>query len=729
MVFTTLGITLGLLIGTYWYMTLEPRLIAQAQSQANALAQAQANTLSSSLSKPFNESTRTELERAIDTILLIRDPSTSIPLIQRIEVEVDYSTIVAPPNTLNLARGQAECPDCFVSEVPLFHQSTLSLIGIARVFAGRDFVDTLIEDVQQKLVWSSIILMLFLVIAWVTAEWLLSKLRKSESNLQSIIDAVADPIFVFSNQHDLILQNKAAKSLSESEHIINDDGRKAEFIPSKEIISNLSREGRSVKLIHNIPQNNGKSCRMELLASPLSIEDNGAVVLIYRDITEYLEIVDELQLKRQLLQQLVEKDTLTQLPNRFLFTQLLSQAVARAQRNQSQLAILFLDLDRFKEVNDSLGHDAGDELLITAAKRLLDAVRSGDVVARLSGDEFVILLEDIKRVEDATSVAQHITDTIRQPLILLGKRLQPAASIGISIFPTDSHCPEQLLQNADTAMYRAKRQGRNTFRLYDSSMTAAVQKRISMIAELQAATEESNFVMLYQPQIDLHSKKLIGIEALLRWQKPDHSLVSPNDFLHLAEETGLSHLIGQWVLYNVCKQTKQWHSERLAPPRVAINISATELLHEDFLAKVKNILKITGCEGAWLAMEVTENLFIQRLDEAAKRLQQLKEMGFSIVIDDFGIGYSSLARLKKLPIDLLKLDKVFLENISQDSGNLAIVQTVLDMGQRLGIEVLAEGVETTEQETYLILSDYRIAQGYRYGRPMSPTRLMNRYMS
>ena len=718
-VFTTLGITLGILIGTYWYLTLEPRLVAHAQSQANALAQAQANTLSKPLSMLDHIQLEAELTRAMDSILSIRDPAFKSPLIQRIEIEIDYTTINVPPGSLTLNRGKDECIDCFISEVPLFQEYSRSPIGIARIFTGRDFINTLINDVQQKLLFSSLILMLLLAIAWATAEWLLSKLRQSQSNLQLIIDAVADPLFVYRTDSKLILKNKAAKSLMPYELFVNGETEKSHYLPPQEMVANVIQKGRAIKYIHTIKQSHGKPRRMELQASPLSIDDLMAVVITYRDITEHLETVDELQIKKQQLQQLAEKDSLTQLPNRFLFTKLLNQAISRATRTNSLLAILFLDLDRFKEVNDSLGHDAGDELLITTANRLLHAIRSGDVVARLSGDEFVILLENTKRPDDASSVARHIIKTISQPVTLQGKRLQPAASIGISIFPNDGKIGERLLQNADTAMYRAKRQGRNTFRLYNSSMTASIQKRINIIAELESATEENNFVMLYQPQIDLYSKKLIGVEALLRWKRTDNELVSPYEFLDLAEEMGLTHLIGQWVLYNVCIQTKQWHIDNLAPPRVAINISASEILHDDFLANVESILLRTGCSGEWLAMEVTENLFIQRIDEAANRLQRLKEMGISIVIDDFGIGYSSLARLKKLPIDLLKLDKVFLENLNKDSGNLAIVQTVIDMGQRLGIEVLAEGVETAEQETLLILSDYRIAQGYRYGKPIT----------
>ncbi|MEJ2619619.1 MAG: EAL domain-containing protein [Candidatus Thiodiazotropha sp.] len=557
----------------------------------------------------------------------------------------------------------------------------------------------------------------------------MSKLRQSQSNLQLIIDAVADPLFVYSADCRLLLKNKTAELMTHSATFSDAQNEQPDYFPSKKLISKVIHQGQPVKYIHTIAQPQARPQRMELQASPLCIDDLMAVVITYRDITEHLETVDELQIKKQQLQQLAEKDSLTQLPNRFLFSKLLNQAISRANRTNSLLALLFLDLDRFKEVNDSLGHDAGDELLVTTANRLLHAIRSGDVVARLSGDEFVILLENTKHPDDASSVARHIIKTVRQPVIIQGKRLQPAVSIGISIFPIDGENSERLLQNADTAMYRAKRNGKNTFRLYNSSMTESIQQRISIAEELEAATEQNNFVMLYQPQIDLYTKKLIGVEALLRWKRSDNELVSPYEFLDLAEEMGLTHLIGQWVLYNVCVQVKQWHVENLAPPRVAINISASEILHDDFLSNIERVLLSTGCSGEWLAIEVTENLFIEQIEESASRLQKLKEIGISIVIDDFGIGYSSLARLKKLPIDLLKLDKAFLENLNSDSGNQAIVQTVVDMGQRLGIEVLAEGVETAEHETLLILSDYRIAQGYLYGRPMFASQFCDKLVS
>ncbi|MCM8856289.1 MAG: EAL domain-containing protein [Candidatus Thiodiazotropha sp.] len=728
MVFITLAITLSLLVAAYWLFSLEPRLTTQAQTQANTLAQAHAGILAKSLSAE-SRFISLELEQAMDSILLVRDPATWTPVIHRIELEIDFTVIDTKPDTLELAQGAVKCTDCFISEIPLFHEKRQILVGIARFYAGREFLDTLISDIQQKLWWSGAISMLFIGFAWIVIESFLRKLNKSKSNLQSIIDAVADPLYVFSTERELILQNHTASELSTSGVGIDDEEFQKYIIPSNEMSQDVIQNDRPVKCIHKIPQSHDRFRRMELQASPLSDGDNNStgIVVTYRDITEHLEVLDELQIKKHQLQQLAEKDTLTELPNRFMFNSLLEQAVARADRNQTMLALLFLDLDRFKEVNDSLGHDAGDTLLGITAKRLLKAVRSGDVVSRLSGDEFVILLEDIRRPEDATSVAQHTIETVRQIVTLHGKRLHPSVSIGISLFPNDGMDGKLLLQNADTAMYRAKRRSRNNYQLYDPSMTLLVQERLNTISELQSAVEEDGFVMLFQPQYELHTKKLIGVEALLRWNRPGYGLVSASQFLDLAEDVGLAFPIGQWVLRNVCNQIGKWRNSGLNPPPIAINISASEILHEDFFQSIETIFEDTDCVGEWLAMEVTENLFIRQVDVAAEVLQHLKATGITIAIDDFGIGYSSLARLKQLPIDRLKLDKIFLDNLSRDAGNQAIIQTVQDLGQRLGIEVLAEGVETAEQETYLILSDYRLAQGHRYGKPMTAEECAKRF--
>ncbi|MES9849494.1 MAG: bifunctional diguanylate cyclase/phosphodiesterase, partial [Candidatus Thiodiazotropha sp.] len=396
-------------------------------------------------------------------------------------------------------------------------------------------------------------------------------------------------------------------------------------------------------------------------------------------------------------------------------------------RTHSMLALLFLDLDRFKEVNDSLGHDAGDTLLEIVAQRLLKAVRKGDVVSRISGDEFVILLADIKRPDDATLVADHIVESVRQRVIIQGNRLHPSVSIGISLFPNDGRTGKLLLQSADTAMYRAKRESQNSYQLYDPSMTLMIQERLNTITALQSAVNDDDFVLLYQPQYELHTKKLIGVEALLRWNKEGRELVSPTHFLELAEDVGLVFPIGQWVLRNVCRQIQSWRSMDLIPPPMAVNISASELLHKDFVDSIQKMLNETNCKGEWLTIEITESSYSGQIELAAEILQQLKELGIAIAIDDFGIEHSSLARLKQLPIDRLKLDKIFLQNLTTDSANQAIIQTVQDLGHRLGIEVLAEGVETPEQETYLILSDYRMAQGFRYGRPMSADNCAKRF--
>ncbi|MEW8431006.1 MAG: EAL domain-containing protein [gamma proteobacterium symbiont of Ctena orbiculata] len=719
-VFITLAILIILLIAAYWQYSLEPRLTAHANAHTNVLAQAQAGILSKSLSGESQPSL-SEVEKAMDSILTLRDPATLTPLVQRVEIRLNKAIERGSSKLYEHSRGQLKCVNCIVSEVTLVNEGTGLLLGIARIHANRDFLSDLKDDIREKLWWSGAIATLIVLFAWLSIETFLRKLRNNESNLQSIIDGVADPLYAYTTDRELVLQNQAARKLALSNHGMDDEEFQRHILPPISLIREVIVNNRPLKTIHKIPQAEGKNLRMELQASPLSdgSDNNTGVIVTYRDITEYLELLDELQSNKHQLQQLAERDTLTHLPNRFMFNRLLDQAVSRAARNHSMLALLFLDLDRFKEVNDSLGHDAGDTLLEIVAKRLLKAVRRGDVVSRLSGDEFVILLEDIRRPDDATSVADHIIDSVRQMVIIQGKRLHPSLSIGISLFPNDGKRGKLLLQCADTAMYRAKRESQNSYQLYDPSMTVLVQERLNMIAALQSAVEEDDFILLFQPQYELHTKKLIGLEALLRWNREGRELVSPIHFLDLAEDVGLVYPIGQWVVRSACKQIQAWRSMGLNPPPLAVNVSAAELLHKNFVETTKATLESTRCSGEWLTIEITESLFSGQVELAANVLHRLKDLGVAIAIDDFGIEHSSLARLKQLPIDRLKLDKIFLQNLPTDSANQAIIQTVQDLGQRLDIEVVAEGVETAEQETYLILSDYRMAQGYRYGRPMT----------
>ncbi len=722
-VFITLAIVLNLLIFAYWQFSLEPRLAAQT----NAIAEAQAGILARFLSNETESSTQ-DLEQAMNSIMLLHDPTTQTPIVQRLEVSINSATVTKGTDTLDLARGLSYCENCLISEIPLLNEQTGQAVGSARIHLNRNFLTVLKNDFREILWWSGAIVTLIVLFAWLLIENFLRKLRTNESNLQSIIDGVADPLYVYSTDRSLVLQNQAAHNLALSNHGMKEQAFDKYINPPVSLVRDVIRKNRPVKSIHKIPQENNKPLRMELQASPLSDgnDRNTGIVVTYRDLTEYLELLDELRSNKQQLQQLAEKDTLTQLPNRFMFNRLLDQAVSRAARNHSMLALLFLDLDRFKEVNDSLGHDAGDTLLEVIARRLLKAVRKGDVVSRISGDEFVILLADIRRPDDATFVAEHIIESVRQMVIIQGKRLHPSVSIGISLFPNDGKTGKLLLQSADTAMYRAKRQTQNSYQLYDPSMTLQIQERMNTIAALQSAVNDDDFLLLYQPQYELHSRKLIGVEALLRWNKEGSELVSPIHFLGLADDVGLTFPIGQWVLRNVCSQIQSWRSMGLTPPQMAVNISASELLHKDFVDSIQHILKETNCQGEWLTIEITESLYTDQIENAAEILQQIKELGIAITIDDFGIEHSSLARLKQLPIDRLKLDRIFLQNITTDEANQAIIQTVQDLGHRLGIEVIAEGVETAEQETYLILSDYRMAQGYRYGRPMTADKCAKR---
>jgi diguanylate cyclase (GGDEF)-like protein len=646
-IFIILAITLNLLITAYWQFSLEPRLTAQA----NGFAQAQAGILSRLISNKSDAETE-ELEQVVDTILLLNDPETQMPIVPRIELII-RNTADNASGQLKVTRGLSSCENCLTSEIPLLNEQSGQSVGVARIHINRNFITQLQDDLRIKFWWYECIVTSIILFAWLLLENHLRNLRKNESNLQSIIDGVADPLYVYTTERSLILKNQAAHNLALSNHGMDDLEFQRFIHPSAALIHDVTQNKRPIKSILKIPQNEKKPVRVELQASPLSDGGNAptGVIVTYRDLSEHLELLDELRCNKHQLQKLAERDTLTQLPNRLMFNRLLDQAVSRAIRNHSMLALLFLDLDRFKEVNDSLGHDAGDTLLEVIAQRLLKAVRKGDVVARISGDEFVILLSDIRRPDDASLVADHIITSVREVVTIQGKLLHPSVSIGISLFPNDGRNSKLLLQSADTAMYRAKKHPQSNYQLYDPSMTLQIQERMNTITALQAAVSKDQFVLLYQPQYELHTKRMVGIEALLRWKKESRELISPNYFLDLAEEVGLVYPIGQWVLNNVCRQLVAWRNSGCSPPPMAINISSSELMHKDFLHDVQKTLRETNCQGEWLTFEITESFYSSQVERAAEILKQLKKLGISIAVDDFGIYHSSLACLKQLPID------------------------------------------------------------------------------
>ncbi|HEX2123531.1 MAG TPA: EAL domain-containing protein, partial [Thermoanaerobaculia bacterium] len=390
-------------------------------------------------------------------------------------------------------------------------------------------------------------------------------------------------------------------------------------------------------------------------------------------------------------------DVLTHLPNRKLFTDRLRHSLTRAKRAAKSVAVMFIDLDHFKTINDTLGHTAGDELLLEMAQRLRDCVRDDDTVARLGVDEFTIILSDLRAPEDAMGVAEKILEKVQAPLTIAGTNINMTASIGISLYPVDGADPESLLRNADSAMYRAKEAGRNTYQLCTDEMKKRAMERLSLESRLRTAIRDQQLVLAYQPQINLATGKTIGIEALVRWNDPERGLIQPSTFIPVAEETRLIVPLGEWVLRTACRQTKEWHDRGAGPLRVAVNLSARQFQQHDLVQMVQSALDEVGLHPAALELEITETTAMANADVTVEVLHALRAIGVGISIDDFGMGYSSLNYLKRFPINAVKIDRAFVNDIATDEGDAAIVSAVIGMARTLRLRVVAEGVENAEQ--------------------------------
>jgi len=477
------------------------------------------------------------------------------------------------------------------------------------------------------------------------------------------------------------------------------------------------RENKTVGLTPNslLIRRDGVEAAIEDSAAPIH-DRRGQVtgaVMVFHD-------VSTARAQSLRMSYLAQHDGLTDLPNRILLNDRLAQAMSLAQRRQKKLALLFLDLDHFKHINDSLGHAIGDRLLQSVAKRLLDCVRSSDTVSRQGGDEFVILLSQVMHAEDAGISAEKILSALNQPHHIDEHAIFATASIGIVTYPDDAADGETLLKNADFAMYQAKDYGRNNYQFFKSDLNVTALERQAVEHGLRHAVERGELVLHYQPQINLATGAIAGVEALLRWRHPLRGLLYPASFVSVAEESGWIVPIGRWALREGCRQAMAWQDAGLPPMRIAVNVSAVELRAKDFVDGVRAVLRDTRLDPRHLELELTETFLMHDSTSTATVLEALKGMGVQLALDDFGTGYSSLSYMKRFPIDTLKIDQSFVRNLATDADDASIVSAVIHMGSSLHMLVVAEGVETSEQAELLRAQDCPEAQGFYFSHPVAP---------
>jgi diguanylate cyclase (GGDEF)-like protein len=473
----------------------------------------------------------------------------------------------------------------------------------------------------------------------------------------------------------------------------------------------------------------------DYITKPFDIDEVRARIRTHLELARLRHFLEDLVGQRTAMLQVSEekyrilayRDPLTGLPNRVLFAELLAHALAQGQRNQSQFALLFLDLDNFKTINESLGHQLGDQLLVEVGRRLQGLLPECDAIARIGGDEFNIIVDDSVGMP-IDMLAQRMIELLGEPFVLDGNSVYVGVSIGIALYPSDGASAEALQSNADAALHQAKVQGRGILRFFSPDMSSRAKERLTLEADLRRALDRQELSLHYQPQVDLISGEIVGLEALLRWQHPTRGMVPPSEFIPLAEESGLVVRLGDWVLREACRQIKQWSDAGLTPPQTAVNISAVQLSRGNLVASVKAALAESGIAADQLELEITESFVMVDRDQSFKSLAELKALGVRLSIDDFGTGYSSLGYLQQIEVHKLKVDISFVRDMTTNSGNASIVKAVIALGHSLGLEIIAEGVEEQGQARYLRSLHCDVMQGYLISRPL-PAEEMTRFLS
>ncbi|HEX4858837.1 MAG TPA: EAL domain-containing protein [Usitatibacteraceae bacterium] len=538
-------------------------------------------------------------------------------------------------------------------------------------------------------------------------------LRDNEERLRKFSESTTEGI-VFIDEGVIVDCNLAAASmvrLSERELT----GRSIiDFIApdSVELILNNIRAGFEKPYEATLLRADGSRFAAEIVGKNVVFNGKPMRMSAMRDISERKQAEARIQF-------LAHHDTLTHLPNRAMVLDRLQVVIASARRQAGYVAVLFVDLDNFKTINDSLGHHAGDELLKRVAGRLKACVREADLIGRLGGDEFLVVITDLEREEDVAAIAEKISQSICEPFTLEDQQLSVSSSIGISLFPRDGETPETLVRNADAAMYLAKDQGRSNFQFFMPSLNKAAFHALSMESGIRKAIRQLEFLLHYQPALNLATQRIESIEALIRWKHPDLGMLGPDQFISVAEHRGLIVPIGRWVINEAIRQVRAWNDEGVAT-RVAINLSAVQFKQKDLVDDLAARLREHGVSGEQVEIELTESLFLEDVSAVTRTLARLKDLGMTLSVDDFGTGYSSLAYLKRYPIDRVKIDRTFVRDIPGDSDDVAIVLAIIGLAHSLGIEVVAEGVENSVQMELLKGHGCDAIQGYLVSRPMPP---------
>ncbi|MEQ5836297.1 EAL domain-containing protein [Marinobacter sp. NFXS9] len=541
-----------------------------------------------------------------------------------------------------------------------------------------------------------------------------------------ILDAIGDAVLTTDIRGDVTYLNRMAesmtgwslaeargRSLAEVLHLIESQTR----LPASNPAVRAMHEDRMVEFETDcvLVQRDGREAPIEDSASPIHGRYGEVIgaVIVFHDVTQPRAMMSELAF-------LAHHDFLTGLPNRALLAERSEQAIGQASRHGKQVALLFLDVDFFKKINDSLGHAVGDQVLQTVAGRLVQCVRNTDTVSRQGGDEFVVLLAEIAGPSEAARVAEKLMSVFTEDQLLEGHEIQLTLSIGISVFPTDGDDVDTIMQNADTAMYHAKAQGRNNYQFFETELNIRAIERLNLESGLRRALRQEEFELVFQPQIELATDSMIGAEVLIRWRHPVRGLLLPGQFIPIAEDCGLIIRIGHWVLHETCRQIRAWLDKGLAVVPLAINISAVEFNQYHFAERVQRILHETGVDARYVQIEITESLLMLDSEVSVNTLNALDAMGIKLAIDDFGTGYSSLSYIKRFPVQTLKIDQSFVRDIIIDEDDATIVTAVIGMGQNLKLKTLAEGVETDAQLDYLRAGGCDIAQGFYFSGPLLP---------